>query len=203
MQWYSSCPASGQRTLKCGLLRRKRKWFLPDKCCTHVVNSETAVGAVLENFVEGSWQTLAFFSRQLRKPECKYSVFDRELLALFLAVRHFRYYLEGRPFVIFTDHKPLTFAFSKHSDAWSARQQRHLSAISEFTTCVQHLSGKNNLVADALSRISVNALLPGIDYLALAEAQCHDAEMTAYRTAITNLNLRDVPFGTTGATLLL
>jgi len=69
---------------------------------------------VLENFVEGSWQPLAFFSRQLRKPECKYSVFDRELLALFLAVRHFRYYLEGRPFVIFTDHKPLTFAFSKH-----------------------------------------------------------------------------------------
>jgi len=77
--------------------------------------------------------------------------------------------------VIFTDHKPLTFAFSKHSDAWSARQQRHLSAISEFTTRVQHLSGKNNLVSDALSRTSVNALLPGINYLALAEAQCHDA----------------------------
>jgi len=47
------------------------------------------------------------------------------------------------------------------------------------------LSGKNSSVADALSRISVNALLPSIDYLALAEAQCHDAEMTAYRTAIT------------------
>ena len=59
-----------------------------------------------------------------------------------LAVRHFRYFLEGRHFVIFTDHKPLTFAFSKASDAWSARQQRLLSAISEFTTDVRHIAGK-------------------------------------------------------------
>ena len=104
--------------------------------------------------------------------------------------------------MIFTDHKPLTFAFSKHSDAWYAHQQRHFSAISEFTMCVQHLSGKNSSVADALSRISVNSPLPGIDYLALTAAQRHDAEITAYRTAITNLDLQDVSFGITNATLL-
>jgi len=51
--------------------------------------SESAVGAVLENFVQGSWQHLAFFSRQLRKPECKYSVFDRKLLALFFGCTTF------------------------------------------------------------------------------------------------------------------
>ena len=94
--------------------------------------SGVAVGAVLEQLVEGSWQPLAFFSRQLRPAERKYSAFDRELHALYLAVRHF---LEGCNFTAFTDHKPLTFAFAKVSDPWSAKQQRHLTAMSEYTTC--------------------------------------------------------------------
>ncbi|KAK3892977.1 hypothetical protein Pcinc_003156 [Petrolisthes cinctipes] len=57
------------------------------------------------------------------------------------------------------------------SDPWSARQQRHLAYISEYTTHIQHLAGKTNKVADALSRTTINALEPGIDYKALAEAQ--------------------------------
>lgn len=88
--------------------------------------SDYAVGAVHEQWVDGAWQPLAFFSRQLRPSERKYSTFDRELLALYLAVRHFRSLLEGRQFTAFTDHKPLTFAMAKVSESWSARQQRHL-----------------------------------------------------------------------------
>ena len=75
---------------------------------------------------------MAFFSKHLQKAEINYSAFDRELLALYLTIRHFRYFLEGRPFTAFTDHKPLTFAFSKIADPWSARQQRHLSYVSEL-----------------------------------------------------------------------
>ena len=56
--------------------------------------SDVAVGAVLEQLINGVWKPLAFFSRQLHPPERKYSAFDRELLALYLAVRHFRYFLE-------------------------------------------------------------------------------------------------------------
>ena len=120
--------------------------------------SGVAVGAVLEQLIHGSWQPLAFFSRQLRPAEEKYSAFDHELLALYLAVRHFRYFLEGRNFTAFTDHKPLIFAFAKVSDPWSARQQRHLTAISEYTTCIKHIAGKSNEVADALSRTVINAV---------------------------------------------
>ena len=65
--------------------------------------SGVAVGAALEQLVNGSWQPLAFFSRQLRTPEQKYNTFDCELLSLYLAVRHFRYFLEGRVFTAFTD----------------------------------------------------------------------------------------------------
>ena len=78
--------------------------------------SAVAVGASLEQWLQGIWKPMAFFSKQLRAPELKYSAFDRELLALYLDIRHFHYFLEGRPFVAFTDHKPLTFAFAKATD---------------------------------------------------------------------------------------
>jgi hypothetical protein len=99
----------------------------------------------------------AFFSKQLRVAEQKYSAFDKELLALYLSTRHFRYYLKGWRFSAFTNHKPLTFAMANVSDPWSAWQQRHLAYISEFTTDVQHIASKDNPIADALSRTSQRA----------------------------------------------
>jgi hypothetical protein len=60
--------------------------------------SDTHIGGVLQQLSAGSWRPLAFFSRKLSPPESKYSTFDRELLAVFAAVRHFRFVLEGRPF---------------------------------------------------------------------------------------------------------
>ncbi|QQP38439.1 Pol polyprotein [Caligus rogercresseyi] len=109
--------------------------------------SDKAIGGVLEQRVKGQWHPLAFFSRRLKPAEQKYSAFDRELLAIHLGIRHFRWYLEARPFTVFTDHRPLTFAMAKISDPWSGRQQRQLVAISEFTTDIQHISGKQNSVA--------------------------------------------------------
>ena len=114
--------------------------------------SETHVGGVLQQMIRGFWSPLAFFSKKLSPPESRYSAFDRELLAAYSAVRHFRLLLEGRKFTIFTDHKPLTHALFRVSPPWSARQQRHLAYISEFTSSVLHLPGAENAVADALSR---------------------------------------------------
>ena len=56
--------------------------------------SSVAVGAAPEQLLDDSWQPLAFFSKALRPAEKKYSTFDREFLAVYLVVRHFRYYLE-------------------------------------------------------------------------------------------------------------
>lgn len=153
--------------------------------------SDVAVGAVLEQCTQGRWEPLAFFSRQLRKPEIKYSTFDRELLSVHLAIRHFRYMLEGRQFTIYTDHKPLAYAMSKTTEAWSARQQRQLSSISEFSTDIKHISGKKNVVADCLSRAvtATNAVSLGIDYIAMAAAQTSSANIQAYKTALTNLQI--------------
>ena len=127
---------------------------------------------------------------------------DRELLAVYLAIRHFRHLLEGTFFTIQTDHKPLVDALVKSGDPWSARQQRHLSTIAEYSSVMEYIPGQKNPVADALSRVEINSIHLGIDYNALADAQQSDTETDAYRTAITGLRWADVPFGDQGRTLL-
>ena len=74
--------------------------------------SDTHIGAVLQQKLQGSWSPLAFFSKKLSSAKSKYSAFDRELLAAYSAICHFRFLLEGRSFTLFTDHKPLTNALS-------------------------------------------------------------------------------------------
>ena len=60
--------------------------------------------------------------------------------------------VEGRKFTIYTDHKPLTFALKRTTDPWTARQCRQLAFVAEYTSDLRHLAGKDNVVADALSR---------------------------------------------------
>ena len=165
--------------------------------------SDRAVGAVLEQFKQGQWQPLAFFSRQLRNAELKYSAFDRELLGVDLAIRHFRFMLEGRKFSVYTDHKPLVHAMAKTAELWSSRQQRHLSAISEFITDIRHVSGKNNTVADCLSRATTaNAVSLGIDYTDMARAQSASLDVQAYETAVTSLEIINTKVSDQGPELL-
>ena len=122
------------------------------KLALSVDASGTHVGAALQQEMSGSLQPLGFFSRKLNTAEQKYSAFDRELLAVYAAIRHFRWALEGRRFYVLSDHKPHTLALHRQSDAWSARQQRHLSYVAEYTSDIRHVPGKENVVADCLSR---------------------------------------------------
>jgi hypothetical protein len=69
--------------------------------------SDTHVGGVLQQLNGGSWQPLEFYSKKLSGVGTRYSTFDRELLAAFSAVRHFRFLLEGRQFRLLINHKPL------------------------------------------------------------------------------------------------
>ena len=62
--------------------------------------SDVAVGAELSQLRGMVWVPIAFFSKKLLPPQLKYSAFDRELLGLYLATKHFRHYLEGRAFAI-------------------------------------------------------------------------------------------------------
>ena len=156
--------------------------------------SSTAVGAVLEQIVNNCKQPLAFFSKPLRSNELKYSAFDRELLAIYLALRHFKYYLEGVEFKVKTDHRPLLTALTKKSEAFSSRQQRQLSAISEFSCELEYISGENNPAADALSRITINPIQIGIDYRELASQQLSDPDIKNSENLFSSLKLENIAF---------
>ena len=75
--------------------------------------SDFAMGATLQQQEEGAWRPLAFFTKSPAPAQRKYSAYDRELLAIYSAIRQFRHAMEGRPFAVYTDHKPITFAFRK------------------------------------------------------------------------------------------
>lgn len=124
---------------------------------------------------------------------------------LYLAIRHFRYFLEGHTFTAFKDHKLLTFALANIAGPWSARQQRHLPYVSEFTTDVRHVAGKLNVVADAFSRPAIPSVLAldhDIDYCELAAAQRVYTGMSAHRTTSTVLQLAEVLCGAASTVVL-
>jgi cleavage and polyadenylation specificity factor subunit 1 len=74
------------------------------------------VGAVLQQRVQDAWQPLAFFSRKLTPAQQKYSAYDRELLAIYEALKYFRQMLEARHFTVLMDQKSLTLDFHQKRD---------------------------------------------------------------------------------------
>lgn len=152
--------------------------------------SDRAVGAVLQQKVENRWQPLSFFSKKLSPAQKKYSAYDRELTAIYLALKFFLHMVEGREFIIFTDHKPLTYAFQQKPEKCSPRQFRHLEYIGQFCTDIQHISGQDNVVADTLSRVDTISF--SLDYEALARSQISDKELLQYLKPDSSLQLKQV-----------
>jgi hypothetical protein len=104
--------------------------------------------------------------------------------------------LETRHFTIFTDHKPITYAFQQKRDKWSPRQFNHLDFVSQFTTDIRHISEQDNVVADALSRVESFTAPPSYD--ALAASQDGDDELRTLLGSTTALRLEKLPIpGTT------
>lgn len=112
--------------------------------------SGTGVGAVLSVKREEEVLPVAFFSRQLRGAQARYSAQELECLAVVEAVQHFAFYLYGRRFEIVTDHRGLE----------SLRTGRQLNRrvfnwalkLAEFDFAIRYRPGGQNVVADELSR---------------------------------------------------
>lgn len=118
--------------------------------------SEFALGAVLSQGPIGHDKPVAYASRTLNDAETRYSVTEKELLAIVWAVKHFRPYLYGKKFTIVTDHKPLAWLNSLKDT--NSRLTRWRLRLSEYDFEIVHKRGSLNSNADALSRVRINAI---------------------------------------------
>jgi hypothetical protein len=104
------------------------------------------MGGVLSQ--EGS--VIFYESRKLKENEKNYATHDLELVAVVHPLRKWRHYLMGKKFELRTDHNGLKYLFDQPT--LNARQVRWLEFLYEYDFDIRHIKGKDNKVADALSR---------------------------------------------------
>lgn len=113
--------------------------------------SSHAIGAVLSQ----NGRPITMISRTLSPTEENYATNERELLAIVWALKTLRHYLYGmRNINIFTDHQPLTFSVSDRNP--NSKIKRWRSFIEEYSPTFHYKPGRDNIVADALSRQFLN-----------------------------------------------
>lgn len=94
-----------------------------------------------------------FCSRKLTATEENYAP-TGEALAILFALRRFAFVLYGQKVVIKTDHRPLTFI--QGGMEHNRKLARWWMALQEFDYRLEYVTGKSNLVADGLSRLTCN-----------------------------------------------
>jgi len=105
------------------------------------------IGAVLMQ----SGQPIAYLSKALGEKHKKLSIYEKEFLALIMAVEKWKHYLQRQEFTILTDHKSLSYLAEQnlHSEMWRKAKTRLMGL--QFK--IVYKKGKENVAADALSRV--------------------------------------------------
>ncbi|KAK2894334.1 hypothetical protein Q8A73_016818, partial [Channa argus] len=150
-EWSEACSRAFQR-LKVDLSEAPVLAY-PDPQQPFIVDTDASgvgIGAVLSQGGDTGERVVAYYSCSLSRPERNYCVTRRELLAVVLAVRHFRPYLLGTRFTLRTDHASLTWLLNfKQPEGQVARW---LEILQEYDFDIQHRPGRQHGNADALSR---------------------------------------------------
>lgn len=116
----------------------------------HTDASGYAIGAVLSQADEsGDLHPVGYASRRLSDAETRYSVFERETLAVIWGINNFRQYLYGKRFVLYCDQKSLSYALKFKE---GGRVARWALALQSYDFEIIHTPGKINVPADVLSR---------------------------------------------------
>jgi len=112
--------------------------------------SDLAIGAVLSQGPVGQDCPITYASRILNKVEQNYNTTEKELLAIFWAVKYFCLYLYSTTFIIVTDHRSLVWLFNVNDPG--SRLMRWKLKLKEYDYKIIHKAGKSNTNANALSR---------------------------------------------------
>lgn len=123
----------------------------------HVDASQFACGGVLtQRFENDCEQPIVYISKTFKKGELNKPIIEKELLAVHYAITTLRPYLYGKHFTIRTDHKPLIYLYNMKNPA--SKLTRIRLELEEFDFTIEYVRGKDNVLADALSRIRLEDL---------------------------------------------
>jgi hypothetical protein len=115
--------------------------------------SDYGIGGVMSQInSDNLLQPIAFYSRQLNPAERNYTIYDKELLAVYACFEEWRQFLQGglHPVTVYSDHKNLEFFMT--TQKLTRRQARWSLFLNEFSFFIVHRPGSLNIQADLLSR---------------------------------------------------
>ena len=155
MEQERSFMALKDAVLKSKLLRHPdfdREFFVQTDASDH------AIGAVLlQDFGNGFLEPIEFASRKFTDSEMHWHTVDKELVAVVWAMNKWIRYLLPRKFTVFTDHKNLQELFKHGKSKKNQRLHRWIVMLQQFDFEALYLPGKDNIVADYLSRDAATA----------------------------------------------
>ncbi|KAK8949489.1 hypothetical protein KSP39_PZI005270 [Platanthera zijinensis] len=123
---------------------------MPDFKQTFIVECD-ASGTGIDVVLMQTGRPIAYYSRAFSTAIRSRSAYEKELMALVLAVQHWRPYLLGRPFVVRTDHHSLRYFLQQK--IVTPAQQLWVAKLLGYNFTIEFRPGKTNRAADALSRI--------------------------------------------------
>ena len=128
---------------------RGPNWSLPFHICIDASN--TALGAVLGQRETQMPYAIYFISKNMSPAKVNYMVIEKELLVVVHAINKFRHYITRYQAFVHTDHSTIKFLMKK--PVTNPRVTRWLLLLQEFNINIIDRPGKDNLVADFLSRM--------------------------------------------------
>ncbi|KAG1282954.1 hypothetical protein G6F66_011024 [Rhizopus arrhizus] len=159
VQWTETCQDSFEKLKR--LMTTAPVLLHPKLDQSFVIETDASdfgVGAVLlQDDGKGTLHPLAYESKKLSPTERGYPIQERELLAVLLALRSWRCFVEGSDFVVYTDHNPLQYLRSQVKP--TPRLVRWMAEIEMYRPVIKYKPGKENGVPDALSRRAESAVV--------------------------------------------
>lgn len=154
--WSAECEAAFQDLKECMCLEPVLQ--SPDFSLPFTVQTDASglgLGAVLLQGEGEDKRPVQYVSRKLFPRETRYSTIEKECLAIKWALDTLRYYLVGKDFVLETDHRALQW-LHRMRDFNSRITRWHLS-LQPYRFSVRYKAGKDNVIADFLSRHDMDA----------------------------------------------
>eukprot|EP00253_Pinus_taeda_P013423 PITA_13423 len=158
-KWTDDCETAFNKLkhqLSTTPILRGADWALPFHISSDA--SDTAIGAVLGQEENNLPYAIYFISKNMTPAELNYTVTEKEFLAVIYAINKFRHYITGYTTFVHIDHSAIKYLMNK--SITNARVTRWLLLLQEFDITIVNRPGKENVVADFLSRLKTNENVP-------------------------------------------